>query len=232
MDRREHKVVEAVEFPAEMLAEIERLGEDRADLEYWARQEGFEFARLMLEDTAYEAALFDKWFPRLQEFADEMRLANPLPDERTLSSLDRAIRRILQPKIQNQEVLPQHRKYRVPIFTAPLAVLPLVIAHWSATYTNPIFLTADEACAWGKLYDAPDDAPWWNFYYNWTATPNPSADDFWMKGSGPVPTGTMPVLVRWGTCVGSLAGSWLIELWCVDTNGVETLVEDLGFAVS
>jgi hypothetical protein len=83
------------------------------------------------------------------------------------------------------------------------------------------------------LYDEPEDAPWWNFYYNWDAEPNPRQDDPWMKEVGfSLPKDSTPLLVTWGHCVGGLAGGWSGELWCIDADGVEIFIEDLGVAVA
>jgi hypothetical protein len=222
-----------LELPADMVLEIERLGEDRTRIEQLMRTEGVEFARAMLNHTAEEVALFKQWFPVLQQFAYEKRLASPLQDDALLSSVDHAICRVLGRKIKSEGALPQLRENRIPIFSAPLAVLPLVIAEWSSTYTNPVFLTTEELEEWNSIYRVDEDSPWWNFYYSWKAEPNPILDESWMANATAfVSQGVKPLLITWGSCVGALAGSWSRELWCIDTSGVETFIEDLGCVVA
>lgn len=219
-----------LELPADMALEIERVGEDRAQIEYWMREEGLECARAMLERTAEEVALSKKWRPVLQQFAHEKRLASPLPEEALLSSVDHAIRRILGPKIKNEGTLPQQRESRIPIFSAPLAVLPLVMAEWSSTYANPIFLTPEERQEWHAIYREDEDSPWWNFHYSWDAEFDPVLDGAWKIS--PLPQGTRPLLITWGSCVGPLAGGWSQELWGIDASGTEVFIEDLGCSVA
>jgi len=219
-----------LELPADMLLEIERVGEDRAQIEYWMREEGLEFARAMLENTAEEVALSHKWFPILQQFAHEKRLANPLPEDASLSSVDDAIRRILGPKIKCEGRLPQLRESRVPVFSAPLPALPLVTAEWSSTYANPIFLTPEELQEWRSLYRVDEDAPWWNFFYSWEAELDAVLTEAWKIS--PLPPGTRPLMITWGSCVGPLAGSWSHELWGIDASGAEVFIEDFGCSVA
>lgn len=219
-----------LELPADMLLEIERVGEDRAQIEYWMREEGLEFARAMVNHTAQEVALSQKWFPVLRQFAHEKRQANPLPDDASLSSADHAIRRILEPKIKTEGALPQLRESRVPVFSAPLPALALAMAEWSSTYANPVFLTPEELQEWRSLYRVDEDAPWWNFFYCWEAELDTVLEEAWKIS--PLAPGTRPLLITWGSCVGPLAGSWSHELWGIDANGVEVFIEDLGCSVA
>lgn len=219
-----------VELPADTASEIERVGEDRAQIEYWMREEGLEFARAMLNRTAEELALYQKWLPVLQQFVHEKRLANPLQEDESLSNVDHAIRRILWPKIKNDDALPQLRESRVPIFSAPLPALPLVMAEWSSTYANPIFLTPEELQEWRSLYCVDEDAPWWNFYYSWDAELDAVPDEAWNISL--LPPGTRPLMITWGSCVDPLAGSWSQELWGINANGAEVFIEDLGCSIA
>ena len=228
--RDAHVARRNLELPADMALEIERVGEDRTQIEYWMREEGLEFARAMLEHTAQEVALSQTWFPILQQFAHEKRLASPLPEHASLSSIDHVIRRVLGPKIKSEGSLPQIRESRIPIFSAPLPALPLVMAEWSSTYANPIFLTPNELQEWRALYRVDEDAPWWNFFYSWEAELDAVLEKEWKIS--PLPPGTRTLLITWGSCVGPLAGSWSQELWGIDASGAEVFIEDLGCSVA
>jgi hypothetical protein len=222
-----------LQLPQDMAVEIERLGENRVMIESLMRAEGIESARRLLERSTECAALSEKWLARLVEFASEKRHDRPLPEDGSLSSVDAAVRRILQPKIKVENPLPQLNAYRAPIFTAPLASLPLVIAEWSQIYAKPVFLTPEELSEWNDLYDEPDDAPWWNFYYTWQAEFDGEAFDQAMEDADlSVPAGSTPVLITWGSCVGALAGGWTRELWCIAGDGRESFVDELGISVS
>lgn len=219
-----------LELPADMLLETERVGEDRTQIENWMREEGLEFARAMLEHTAQEVALSQTWFPILQQFAHEKRLASQLPEHASLSSIDHVIHRVLGPKIKSKGSLPQIRESRIPIFSAPLPALPFVMAEWSSTYANSIFLTPNELEEWRALYRVDEDAPWWNFYYSWDAELDVVLEEEW--NISPLSPGARTLLITWGSCVGPLAGSWSQELWGIDASGAEVFIEDLGCSVA
>ncbi len=212
-----------MELPTDMLAEIDRLGESRARIERLSKEEGLEFARFFLQEASKCAALFDKWFPQLQEFAEGARRANPIPVESDLSPTELAFRRILQPKIASAERVPQRNNYTAAIFTAPLVVLPLVIAEWPSTYRNRVFLTADEFKEWNRNYDEPKYSPWWYVYQYWEIEPNPPQDLLWLKRSQyTLPPHATSLLVSWGLCLDAIAGRGEGELWHLDQSGCET----------
>lgn len=218
-----------MKLPPEMLAEIARLGHKPEGIEWVAQQEGLEFARYYLQKQSESAALFEKWFPRLCEFAKEKRLASPVPDDSRLTPEALIHRRILCEKITSAERIPQSGNFNASIFSAPLSVLPLVMADWPSTYRHPVFLTPEEKREWYDRYDEPDDAPWWFCFQDWNVEVDPGPDSYWLEHSvHTVPEDAVPLVVSWGLAWGSLAGGQKAELWCVGADGVERRLGDLG----
>lgn len=212
-------------LPDDMLAELDRLGEDRAQLQRIADSEGIDYARFFLESLTASASRFDKWFPLLTQFATACRKRSPLPAESALTELNHAARRVLHPKIINDERVPQRNHFTAAVFTAPLAVLPLVMAEWPSTYRNAVFFTPEELCKWHEQYNEPEDGPWWYVLQHWDAEPT---DSCWLpQSSGSVPANAIAVVVSRGLRWGSLAGGYTRELWAVGSDG-ESLVSHLG----
>ncbi len=220
-----------MKLPEDMIGEIERLGEHRKLIERIADDNGLEFTRGFLQGITDSAALFEVWFPQLQEFVEHARQSNPIPAESDLTPIDLAYRRILQPRIASAERVPQRNNFTAAIFTAPLAVLPIVMSEWPSTYRNSVFLTPDELSEWHMIYDRPWydwELPWWYVFQHWEIQSNPSLDAPWHKiATKGVAEHATPLLVKWEICWGPLFGGNEAELWCVDADGCETHVDDL-----
>jgi len=217
-----------MQLPDDMLTEIDRLGLDLSSMEDSLREEGLVSVRRFLERLTETAKLFETWFPRLQSFEAEARRANPMPEESDLTPIEMAQRRILQSKIKQGKRIHIWNRFTATIFTAPLVVLPLVIADWPGEYRNAVFLTPGEFKAWYEAYDEPQEDLGWFVRQNWDIQPDPPADSFAMKFYNySVPTGTTPLLVRWGISWSSLAGGEDSELWCVDSKGRESFLGHL-----
>lgn len=208
-------------LPDSMLAEVDRLGEDRSLLERLAESEGLEFARSLLGDLSTASELFDKWYPRLTQFASAKRGLLPLPADDALTSSEKAARRILHPKIVNAERVPARNHFTAALSSAPLSVLPLVMAEWPSMYRNAVFLTPEETAEWHGQYDEPSDAPWWCVFQSWDFECFP-----WDELSGLDPSrmpGTFPLLITEGLAWGCLAGGGRSEWWASGPDG-ESLI--------
>lgn len=216
-------------MPAEMLKELERLGESPVLIEQIGNRHGAESARNFVESLVESAVWFDKWFPKLQAFAASCREEVPFPTTASLSPIDQAVQRILIPKITDAGRVPQRGNYTAAIFSAPLSVLPFVTSDWPSSYPNAVFLTPDELMRWHEFYGEGDDAPWWYCFQDWNAELDPPSDSFWLDGASySVPPECHSLLVSWGLQWGSLAGGSQSELWCVDRAGTERLLGPLG----
>ena len=217
----------ALELPQDMLDEIERLGESPERIKWVAREENLDFARYFLDYLTESSQLFDKWFPKLQDFERAKRAAAPIPSDDQLSTNDLIARRILEPKIAPAVRVPQSGNFCAAFFAAPLPVLPLVKDEWPSQYRNAVFLTPDELREWNAQYNEPDDARWWYCFQNWNVEFDPPSDSFWLDYSDYViPDGALSAIATWGLSWGSLAGGMNAELWCIE-NGVERLMGDL-----
>ncbi len=211
-----------------MVKEIERLGRSVASMERLASEEGLDFARYFLNEWTAASRAFEEWFPRLLDFEREKRISAPLPTDSQLSSDDWICRRILEPKIGPDERAPHAGKYGAVIFTAPLAVLPLLLRSWPAQYPNPVFLTTQELSEWHSIYDDHVDAYDWCSLQHWDVEFDPTEDSFWMQDCGyQIPGGARSAIASWGLSWGGLAGGETAELWCIE-QGVERLLGLLG----
>ncbi len=215
----------------EMCAEIDRLGFERSWFQWVVDEEGLKFAAYCLSQRTKEASLFDKWYPRLAEFANTKRSQTPMPMSETLGLFDAATRRILEPKIVNAERVPCGGNFTAAIFTAPLHVLPFIVTQWPSNYRHPVFLTPSELTEWRQTYDAEEDdqESWWYVFQDWDAELNPSPDSYWLRDTKiECVSNLTPVLIVHGLCWGSLAGGHHAELWGVDISGQESFLQDLG----
>ncbi|WP_283431300.1 hypothetical protein [Neorhodopirellula lusitana] len=174
--------------------------------------------------------MFDKWYPNLQDFSQTKRAATPIPRNDHFTANDVLARRILEPKIAPSERVPQRGNCCAAFFTAPLAVLPLVMNEWPSEYRNAVFLTPDELREWNSQYDEPEDARWWYCFQNWDVDFDPPSDSFWLEHSEYViPAHARSAIATWGLSWGSLAGGVKAELWSIE-NGTEQLMGLLGDA--
>jgi hypothetical protein len=215
----------------EMCAEIDRLGFERSWFQWIVDEEGLEFGRFALSQRTKESQLFDKWHPRLTGFVADKRRHTPLPDRGSMGAVDAATHRILEPKIRDAERVPCGGNFTAAFFSAPLHVLPLVVSEWPSTYQHPVFVTPDELTEWHNIYDAEesDRDSWWYVFQDWDAQVDPPPDSLWLRDRAvQQPDGVTPVLVVWGLCWGSLAGGRRAELWGIDSDGSESLLQHLG----
>lgn len=203
-----------------MLDEIERLGESPERIKWVAREEDLEFAKFFLSKLTETSQLFDKWFPKLREFERAKRIAHPIPKANVqFTANDLIARRVLGPKIAPAERVPQQGNFCAAFFTAPLAVLPLIVKEWPSEYPNAVFLTPNELQEWDEQYDEPDDAEWWYCFQNWDLEFDPPSDSFWLEDCKyVVPDSATTAIATWGTSWGSLAGGQKSELWCIESD--------------
>lgn len=214
----------------EMCAEIDRLGLAQSWFQRVNDEHGLASCKSMLSHYTTGSLRFDRWYPRLVEFAAEKRRESPMPDPRSISLFDAAIVRILQPKIRGAEHVPCPGNYTAAIFTAPLCVLPLVKSEWPANYRHHVFLTPDELKEWYDIYPVKEDdeQPGWCVYQTWGAQRDLLEDPRW-ECHVPVQerAGGTPVMITWSLSWGMLAGGGGGELWHVDSTGKE---KPLGYA--
>ena len=216
---------------SEMCAEIDRLGLERNWFQWVVDEEGLEFGRFALTQRTKESQLFDKWYPRLTDFVADKRRQNPFPDQRLMGVLDAATQRILEPKIRDAERVPCGGNFTAAFFSAPLHILPFVVSQWPSTYEHAVFMTPDELAEWQQIYDAEesDKESWWHVFQDWDAQLNPASDSFWLRDmTVQQPDGVTTVLIVWGLCWGSLAGGHRAELWGIDSDGSESLLQHVG----
>ncbi len=214
----------------DMIAEIERLGLSQAWFQWVVDEEGLDFVRFGLAQRTKEAALFEKWYPRLKTFVAEKRIHSPLPDVKTLARDEASTLRILEPKIRDAEHVPCRGNFTAAFFSAPLHVLPCVMSDWPSTYKNPVFLTPEELVEWRSIYQAnePDQDAWWFVFQDWDADWQLKEDSFWLRDHAfHVADGLKPLLVVCGMYWGSLAGGHRAELWGVDEHGDGSFIEFL-----
>ncbi len=213
----------------EMRAEIVRLGLEVESFERQAKRRGLRETRSLIQAYSDSAVQFEAWYPHLQRFVAEKRAANPVPEEKALSAVDLAIRRILRPKIMKAERVPQGGWFEATIITAPLAAFSLVTSAWPASYRHPVFLTPEELCEWLRQYDDPEHHLWWYQVQWWDAQLDPRHLDLMTEGINyTIPDQAVPMVIRWGIKWGVTAGGEQSELWCVDRDGHETMIGDLG----
>jgi hypothetical protein len=216
----------------EMCAEIDRLGLKRDWFQGIVDDEGLEFGRLCLARLSKEATLFERWFPRLVEYAAAKRLKTPFPDKDALGPLDAATFRILEPRIRDCEHVPCSGNFTAAIFSAPVHVLPLVAQLWPSSYRHPVFLTPDESREWWQAYRGEEDDqddPWWFVCQDWDAEIKPSFDSFWLPDTKAQDLrGLTPVVITCGLRWGSLAGGEQTELWGINESGKASLLQELG----
>lgn len=215
-------------LPDDILVDLQRLGRDAERYSLIAEREGIEFLRRFVAKLVSSARLFDEWFPRLTAFATSKRIETPIPSEDSLSPIERAWIRILEPKIVAAEHVPVGDARTAVIFIAPLPVLGIVRAHWPGQVANAVFLTPSESAEWHSLYEHDVNAFWWFAYQWWGITEQIDESSIWFFDRTPqIPSGIVPWVVTWGLQWGDLAGGENAELW--GWSGVhEHLIEELG----
>lgn len=212
-------------LPEDLIKEIERLGENVATFEWIANSEGLDFARTFAASIARTARLFEKWFPRLEDFHEQQCKVRV---DKTDSRIAESINRILLPKIVDAERVPQRNSFTATIFTAPFCAHEILKENWPGDYPNSVILTPEETERWHKIYDEQSD-DWWFTFQDWDVTVNPPGDSFWLEHCEySVPPDSQSLLVIWGLQWGSLAGGHQAELWHLPENGLEVLLGSLG----
>jgi hypothetical protein len=215
-------------LPDDIVEILRSLGEAPARYASIAESQGVEFLRFFIAKLVSSARLFDEWFPRLTAFAAVKRAENPVPPAATLSPVDRAWIRILEPKIMGAEHVPSRGLHTAVIFTAPLCALQVVQSHWPGEIKNGVFLTPSESKEWHAHYVHPDGEFWWFVYQWWDIEDRIEGKSGWFWNGPPMlPSEMTPWLVHCGLQWGSLAGGEKAELW--GWNGrQEELIELLG----
>lgn len=218
-----------VKLPADIVEEASRLGESLKAIELVADSEGIDFARYFLSRLSDSARVFEEWFPRLTAFADAKRSEHRLPFEQDLTTLDCAIRQILEPKVVGAERVPVRNHFTAAIFTAPIVMHSLLKIEWPAAYPNAVFLTPMELREWNEIYTGPEDSCWWYVMQDWDVVANPEPSSFWMQHCRyAIPDGSIPLLVSWGLQWGSMAGGQRAELWHLPQGGTAQRLGSLG----
>ncbi len=142
---------------------------------------------------------------------------------------------VLKDLIRDAEHVPCGGSFTAAFFSAPLHVLPCVMAEWPSTYRNPIFLTPTELKEWRTIYEQGgiDKDSWWFVFQDWDADWNPEKESFWLENEEfKTSDGSTPLLIVQGLYWGSLAGGHRAEMWGIDVNGhgrLDRLLSDVTY---
>jgi hypothetical protein len=181
-----------------------------------------------LDKLAERNALYARWSPKLRDFAQECRRANPIPDLRSLPYRERAKLPIYRTRIQAREPQPRSPWNELVICRLPLIAMPIAQRLWPGHDDQAVFLTADEFARWEESYQHPENAFWWFTHYWWSIDDPPESDGPWALGEPlTVGEGADPWLVVSGVSWSDWAGGETAEHW--EWNGeVASFVRDVG----
>lgn len=203
-------------LPADLAHRLTALGEDPAAYQDMVHSYGARFVRMYTEGLEKAASQFREWAPKLREFADKCRAANPCPDLSTLSARDHAKLDIYRSLINEAERLPR-RVNEVVICSVPTMAIPIAQELWPGDEKRCVFLTPDELNEWNTGYTHPAGTYWWYRYYWWHIEDPPAPNSEWDDHiADKVPAGLDPWLVTSGLRWAALAGGEVVELWSWD----------------
>lgn len=211
-------------LPADVADRLTAVGEDPARYQDMVRSFGArhvrEFVRSYAGRIETQAALYRDWSPRLRQFADQCRVANPCPSMASLPARDEAKIPIYRAMINGAERLPRRPKNEVVICRMPAMAIPIAQDLWPGADDRCVFLTPEELSEWQRIYTHPEDEFWWFIYYWWIVQDPPKPDSALADHiRGQIPPGIDPWLAISGIQWGDLAGGEVVELW--SWNGKE-----------
>jgi hypothetical protein len=215
-------------LPSDIADRLAQLGEDAARYEWIAESEGVESLRGFVGKLVESAALFEEWHPRLQEFAEQKRSENPLPQLLATDSFTIAQHRIMQPLIEKAERVRIRGDHTSVIFYAPLNSLTLLLNSWPAAVPNAVFLTPHELRQWNEIYHRKEDAFWWYVFQWWNIEFEIPEKSIWFLDSKPsLPSNVTPMLVTYGLQWDGFAGGEHADLWAWDGK-CERFIDHVG----
>jgi hypothetical protein len=209
-------------IPHHLAKRLVALNENPLDYREMAWRDGLDSLAHYIDSLSKCNDLYEKWFPKLREFADQCRAERPILPEKWLSPIDRAKQQVYKIKITNAERL-AFEGNGVIFCCLPLIGIPVAEKLWPGEDDSTILLTPEESSRWDEIYSHPEDALWWFIDYSWSIDDSPErqfslAENFtisyWEENE--VPEGSFPWLVHSGLRWGPLLGGHKIELWLWD----------------
>ena len=212
-----------IEIPHDFAEHLFAMNEDPLVYRKLAWRENADFHRGYIDKIAESNDLYQKWSPKLSEFAAQCRANQPTPPESSLSDIDRAKQQIYENKIKNAERLPHKLTHnKVIVCRMPLVAISVAQRLWPGEDDNAVILTPEEESKWAEIYSHPKDTFWWFIHYWWSIDDSPEQKwtfgdaAFYNWNDNEIQEGTSPWLVHSGLQWGSLFGGSKTELWLWD----------------
>ena len=217
---------DSIEIPHDFAENLFAMNDDPLVYRKIAWQENADFHRGYINKIAESNDLYQKWSPRLFEFAAQCRADQPIPPGGSISDSDRAKQQIYETKIKNAERLPQKLTHnKVTICRMPLVAIPAAQELWPGEDEHTVILTLEAELKWNEIYPHPKDTFWWFVDYWWSIDDSPEqkyvlSEDFTISNweDNDVPDGNRPWLVHSGLGWGPLYGGTKTELWLWNGN--------------
>jgi hypothetical protein len=212
-----------IEIPHDFAEHLFAMNEDPLIYRKIAWRENADFHRGYIDKIAENNDLYQKWSPKLFEFAAQCRVDQPIPPESSLSDSDRAKQLIYEAKIKKAERLPQKQsRNKVTVCRMPLVAISVAQKLWPGENDDTVILTPEEQSKWDEIYSHPKDTFWWIIDYWWSIDDSPEQKwtfgdvAFYNWNDNEIPEGSSPWLVLSGLQWGSLFGGSDTELWLWD----------------
>jgi hypothetical protein len=190
------------------------INEDPLDYREMAWRHGAGFVHGFINTREEANNLYSEWSPRLRQFAEKCREANPSPTDESLSSRDRELQRIYEAKFARPLL---GRESFVAICSMPLIAIPVARRVWPQD-RRIVLLTPDEESKWDEIYSHPKDTFLWFSRHWWSVNDSPEqfsvgTNSFTLWKEDDIPDGGSAWLVTIGHVYGPLAGRGHTELW-------------------
>lgn len=201
------------------LAQLGYVGD--AALSFWQglwESEGESFFWDFLAKDEEAAKKYREWFPKLQRFAYECRVALPIPAVTRFSDIEREQHRVLAEKIQaflrseDRRCILEPKPNQAAIVSTTR--VGLAAAAESFRGTGAVILKEDEREHWfTNVYPINHEAFWWYVFAWWTIREVLADEEMSIRPHHPIPEGSSYWVVVSGIQWGSLAGGATHELW-------------------
>jgi hypothetical protein len=193
-----------------------------ADLQFWRRlwqSRGESFFLGFLREEEKAAAKYRRWFPRLQAFAAECRLAVPVPEVGSFSAAEREQHRVLLAKMRQFAESEDRRCVlgRKPHQAAILSTTRVGLAAAEEVFagSGAVILEESERERWlTEVCPVRHGAFWWYAFAWWIVREGlPAEEEAGIRQAYPIPEGCTYWMVTSGVQWGGLAGGAGHELW-------------------
>lgn len=134
------------QMPAQLTERIIALGELPWRYRHMAWKCGPEDVHLRLNAIENERALTAIWSERLRAFANDCRVVDPLPDDDSLTVVERA-----QQAIYGTMLKRLRTGDRITICRMPLIAMPVANRLWPADNERTVLLTPEENLRWNEI---------------------------------------------------------------------------------